>query len=122
MQQRKLQDVCRPADAALSTKQSRAAHRKEFLRAEIDRVEPRPVAATVTDRQIDLLTRKIDVVHGCRDIELNFGMGRGKPSESVNQPLGGEVGRGADGERTSTLALRQLLGSKCDPVEGIAYH
>src|SRR5215471_10523438 len=86
MQQRKPQNVFRAADAALSTKQSRAAHRKEFLRAEIYRVEPRPVAATVTDRQIDLLTRKIDVVHGCRDIELNFGMGRGKPSETMNQP------------------------------------
>ena len=59
---------------------------KEFFRAEIDRVESRPVAGTLADREIDLLTRKIEVVHGCRDIELNFGMRRGKPSETMNQP------------------------------------
>src|SRR5215471_7596492 len=86
MQQRKPQDVLRMADAAMAAKESRAAHRKELLGAEIDRVESRPVAGTVTDREIDLLTRKIDVVHGCRDIELNFGMCRGKPSETMNQP------------------------------------
>src|SRR5215831_5107757 len=106
----------------MTTKESRAAHGKEFFRAEIDRVESRPVAGAVTDREIDLLTRKIDVLHGCRDIELNFGMGRGKPSETMNQPFGGEVGRRADGERARTLTLSQLLGSKRDPVKGIAHH
>jgi hypothetical protein len=58
-------------------------------------------------------------VHRCRDIELNFGIGRGKPSETVNEPFGGEVGRGADGERARTLTLSELLGSKSDRVEGI---
>src|SRR5215470_17907840 len=121
MQQRKLQDIYRTADA-LAPKEGRAAYGKEFFRAEIDRVEARPVASTMTDREIDLLTRKVDVVHRCREVQLYFGVCRGKPSESVNQPFGGEVGRGTDGERARTLTLSQLLGSKRDPVEGIAYH
>ena len=122
MQQRTLQDVCRTADAAPAANEGRAADGKEFLQAEIDRVEARPVSSTMTDREIDLLTHKVDVVHRCREFQLYFGVCRGKPSETVNQPLGGEVGRGADGERARTLTPSQLLGSKCDPVEGIAYH
>jgi hypothetical protein len=122
MQQRKLQNVCRAPDAALAAKKGRAAYREELLWAEIDRVEARPGASTMTDREIDLFTRKVDVVHRCREVQLYFGVCRGKPSETVNQPFGGEVGRGTDGERTSTLTLSQLLGSKRDPVEGIAYH
>jgi hypothetical protein len=122
MQQRKPQDVLRTADATMAAKESRAAHGKEFFRAEIDRVEARPVASTMTDREIDLLTRKVDVVHRCREVQLHFGVCRGKPSETVNQPFGGEVGRSADGERAGALTPSQLLGSKRDPVEGIAYH
>src|SRR5499427_7007239 len=122
MQQRKLQDVFWIADAALTAKEGRAAYGKELLRAEIDRVEARPVASTMTDREVDLLTRKVDVVHRCREVQLYFGVCRGKPSETVNQPFGGKVGQGTDGERASTLTLGQLLGSKRDPVEGIAYH
>src|SRR5215472_17322604 len=97
MQQRKLQDVCRTADAPLAAKEGRAAYREELLRAEIDRVEARPVASTMTDREIDLFTRKVDMVHRCREIQLCFGVCRGKPSETVNQPFVGEVGRGTDG-------------------------
>ena len=105
MQQRKLQDVCGTADARLAAKEGRAAYGKELLRAEIDRVEARPVASTMTDREIYLFTRKVDVVHRCREVQLYFGVCRGKTSETVNQPFGGKVGRGADSERASTLAL-----------------
>ena len=122
MQQRKLQNVCRTADAALAAKEGGAAYGEELLRAEIDRVEAGPVASTMTDREINLFTRKVDVVHRCREVQLYFGVRRGKPSQTVNQPFGGKVGRGTDGERASTLTLSQLLGSKRDPVEGIAYH
>src|SRR6516225_11871095 len=122
MQQRKLQDVCRTADTAPAANEGRAADGKEFLQAEIDRVEARPVSSTMTDREIDLLTHKVDVVHRCREVQLYFGVCRGKPSETVNQPFGGEVRRSADGERARALTPSQLLGSKRDPVEGIAYH
>jgi hypothetical protein len=50
--------------------------------------ESRPLAVTMTDREIDLLTRKVGVVHRCRVVQLYFGVSCGKPSESVNQPLG----------------------------------
>src|SRR6516162_6893648 len=122
MQERELQDVRRTPDAPLAAKEGRAAYGEELLRAEVDRVEAGPVASTVTDRDIDLFTRKVDVVHRCREVQLYIGVRRGKPSETVNQPFGGKVGRGTDGERASTLTLCQLLGSKRDPVEGIAYH
>src|SRR5215831_15257665 len=122
MQERELQDVCRTPDAPLAAKEGRAAYGEELLRAEVDRVEAWPIASTMTDREIDLFTRKVDVVHRCREVQLYFGVCRGKPSETVNQPFGGEVGRGTDGERARTLTLSQLLGSKRDPVEGIAYH
>src|SRR5215467_3988449 len=122
MQQRELQDVCRTENAPLAAKECRAAYGEELVRAEIDRVETRPVASAMTDREIDLLARKVDVVHRCREVQHYFGVCRGKPSKTVNQPFGGEIGRGADGERASTLTLSQLLGSKRDPVESIAYH
>jgi len=122
MQQRELQDVCRTANAPLAAKECRAAYGEELVRAEIDRVETRPIASTMTDREIDLLARKVDVVHRCREVQLYFGVCRRKPSKTVNQPFGGEVGRGAYGERASTLTLSQLVGSKRNPVEGIAYH
>src|SRR5215471_19754425 len=121
MQERKLQDVCRTPDAP-AAKEGRAAYWEELLRAEVDRVEAGPVASTMTDREIDLFTRKVDVVHRCREVQLYFGVRRGKPSETVNQPFGGEVRGGTDGERASALTLSQLLGSKRDPVEGIVYH
>jgi len=122
MQERELQEVCRTPDAPLAEKEGRAAYGEELLWAEVDRVEAGPGASTMTDREIDLFTRKVDVVHRCRKVQLYFGVRRGKPSEAVNQPFGGKVGRGTDGERASTLTLSQLLGSKRDPVEGIAYH
>src|SRR5215471_5162155 len=121
MQQRKLQNVRRTADA-LAAKEGGTAYGKELLRAKIDRVEARPVASTMTDREIDLLARKVDMVHRCGEVQHYFGVCRGKPSETVNQPFGGEVGRGTDGERASTLTLSQLLGAERDPVEGIAHH
>src|SRR5215467_2688896 len=122
MQQRKLQNVRRTADAPLAAKEGRAAYGEELLRAEVDRLEARPVASTMTDREIDLFARKVDVVHRCREVQLYFGVCPGKPSETVNQPFGGEVRRGTDGERASALTLSQLLGSKRDSVEGIVYH
>src|SRR5215472_135364 len=122
MQERELQDVSRTPDAPLAAKEGRAAHGEELLRAEVDRIEAGPIASTMTDRKIDIFTGKVDVVHGCREVQLYFGVCPGKPSETVNQPFGGEVRRGTDGERASALTLSQLLGSKRDPVEGIVYH
>src|SRR6516225_5355148 len=122
MQERELQDVRRTPDAPLAAKEGRAAYGEELLRAKVDRVEAGPVASTMTDREIDLFTGKVDVVHRCREFLIYFGVRRGKRSEAVNQPFGGKVGRGTDGERASTLTLSQLLGSKRDPVERISYH
>src|ERR1043166_9735429 len=44
----------------------------------------------------------------------------GKPAEALDQPFGGEVGRGADGERAAALTLQQPLGAERDPVECVA--
>jgi hypothetical protein len=88
--------------AAPAAEESRAANRKQFFRTEVDGIEPNPVADPVTDREIDILGRKVDVVRCRRDLQLDLGIGFGKPFEPADQPFGGgpgmagEVGGAAD--------------------------
>ena len=44
----------------------------------------------------------------------------GKAAEPVDEPLGGEVGRRADGEHAALLPLQQPFGADGDPVQCIA--
>src|ERR1051326_2767143 len=44
----------------------------------------------------------------------------GNPARAIDQPFGGEVGRGADGEHAAALTLQQPLGAERDPVECVA--
>jgi len=44
----------------------------------------------------------------------------GEASEAVDQPLCGEVGRGADRQHARALPLLEALGAERDPVESIA--
>src|SRR3954451_23164885 len=46
----------------------------------------------------------------------------GEVPETVDQPLGGEIRRGADGEHARALALHDARGAERDPVEGVAQH
>src|SRR3954451_748837 len=46
----------------------------------------------------------------------------GEVPETVDQPLGGEIRRGADGEHARALALHDAGGAERDAVEGVAQH
>ena len=71
--------------------QSRAADRKQLFRAQIDGIEPGPIAGAVSDREIDILASKVDVVHRRRDLQLDLRIGLGKPPEPADQPFGGKI-------------------------------
>src|SRR5215470_13736184 len=43
-----------------------------------------------------------------------------KAAESMNKPLGGKIGRGADGQHARTLPLHQAFGSHSDAVKRVA--
>src|SRR5215210_9114048 len=46
----------------------------------------------------------------------------GKMAETVDEPFGGEIRRGADGEHARALALHDARGAERDAVEGVAQH
>jgi hypothetical protein len=74
----------------------------------------------VADREIDLLAGEVDVVQRRRDPQVDVRMRLGEVPETVNEPLGGEIRRGADGEHARALALHDARGAERDPVEGVA--
>ena len=78
-------------DAAPAAEESRAAHRKQLFRTQIDPIEPSPIAGAVTDCELDILTGKVDVVHRRRDLQLDLGMRFGEPPEPADQPFGSKV-------------------------------
>ena len=76
----------------------------------------------MADREIDLLAGEVDVVQRRRDPQVDVRMRLGKMPETVDEPLGGEIRRGTDGERTRALALHDARPCRRDPVEGVAQH
>ena len=91
VQQRKLQDILWATDAAPAVQEGWAANREQLFRAQIDGIEPNPIAAAMTDREIDILARKVDVMHRRRDLQLDLGIGFGKPREAADQPFSGKI-------------------------------
>jgi hypothetical protein len=61
-------------------------------------------------------------VHRRRDPKVDARMRFGKVAEPVDQPFGGEVGRGADRKHAGTLPLQEPLGAHRDPVQRIAHN
>ncbi len=118
--QRKLENIGRLAQPSSPGQQLWTAHREQLLRAELDRVEARPVAVAMADREIDFLARKIDMMQRCRNAQVDAGVRFGKMPEPVHQPFGGEVRRRADRQNTGILPLEQPFGAERDPVERIA--
>jgi len=91
MQQRNLQQVRPLRLAAVPSKQSRAADREELLIGQADGVQPHPTTVAVANREIDILFREVDVMHRCRNPEVDFAMALGESAQAMYQPLGGEV-------------------------------
>src|SRR6202023_1817051 len=92
------------------------------LATQADRVEAGPLAVTVAYRQIHVLAREIDMRGGCRDPQIDLPMALGKAAEPVDQPLGGEIRRSADGQRAGGLPLHQAFGAERNAVERVAHH
>ena len=118
--QRKLEDIGRLAQPAAPGQQFWTAHREQLFRAELDRVEARPVAVAMADREIDFLAREVDMMQGCRHAQVDVCVRFGKMPEPVHQPLGGEIRRRADGQDAGILPFEQPLGAERDPVQRIA--
>src|SRR5262249_9351015 len=74
-----------------------------------------------TDGNIDVLVCEIDMMHGGRYPKVDLGMGFGKSTEPVNQPLGGEIWRRTHGQHARALPLHEALGSIGDAIESVAH-
>src|SRR5215471_2856826 len=70
---------------------------------------------------IDVLARKIDVMHDRGNPQVDCGVRLGKPAEPVHQPFGGKIRRGAHGQHARALPLHQALGPHGDAIERIAH-
>ena len=75
----------------------------------------------MADREIDLLAGEVDVVQRRRDAQVDVRMRLGKMPETIDEPLGGEIRRGADGEHAGILPLQQALGPERDAIEAVAH-
>jgi len=76
-----------------------------------------PVTVAVADSEIDVFLREVDVMHRCRNPQIDLGMGVGETTKAVDQPFRGKVRRGAQGQHPGMLALDQALRAHGDPVE-----
>src|SRR5262249_38638467 len=97
-----------------------AANWKQPLRIKPLHVEPRPVSVAMSDRDIDIVAREIDIVRRGRNAQIHLGMLLGQAAQPVNEPFRGKVWRGADDENASCLTLQQPLGADGDAVQRVA--
>src|SRR6516225_8216562 len=100
---------------------SGAADREQFFRTQVDGVEPWPIAFSMTDREIDILTRKIDMMHGCREVQFDLRVRLRKTAQPVHEPFSSKVRRRTDHYCSRPLTLDQSLCSKNDPVKSVSH-
>ena len=121
VQQLDLVEVGGPAQGIATLEQLRAADGKQLLGAEPRDVKPGLISVAVTNGQVDVLAREVDMMQRGADPEIDLGVGLGETPQPMHEPLGREVRRRADGEHAAALALQQPLRSSRDAVEGIAH-
>src|ERR1700736_6639805 len=76
----------------------------------------------MSDREVHVFPREIDVVHRCRQPQLDLRVRLGKPPEARYQPFSGEIGRGANSDRARPLALQQPVSAKLKSLKHVAHH
>src|SRR5215469_9282203 len=81
-----------------------------------------PMAVAVTNRDIYVFAREIDVMQRARYAEVDFGMYFCKAAEPMDEPLGSKIRRCAHGQHARTLPLHQALGSHGDTVKCVAHN
>ena len=97
-----------------------AADRKQLLGAKPHGAEPGPIAVTVSNREVNLLTHEVDLMHGRGHTQIDVGMGLGKPTEPMHEPFGGKIGGCADRQDPGGLALYEAFRTHRDAIQCIA--
>ena len=75
-----------------------------------------PIALTMSNRNVHLLTREVDMLHGRGDSEIDL-MGVCKLTKPMHEPFGGKVGRRADCQNARGLALNKTRSAKGKSIE-----
>ncbi len=45
----------------------------------------------MSNRKVNFLTRKVDVMHGCRHSQIDVGVDLSKPTKPMHEPFGGKI-------------------------------
>jgi hypothetical protein len=101
--------------------QARRAHRLQRRAEQPLRAHARPVAEPVADPAVHPLARELDVARGGAEADLELRVQRLEAAEPARQPLGGDRGRGADGERAAEALLTHPLHAGDQLVERAAH-
>src|SRR5688572_4325248 len=120
MQQREARKIRWIAQRLAAREELRAANRKDFFRAKTRDVQAGCPSVPMTDRNVDILARKVYMLARGVDAQIDGRMRFGEAAEPVNEPFCREVGRGADRQHATTLPLQQPFGPVGDAIEGIA--
>src|SRR6516162_1476110 len=121
VQQRKSAQIRGRAQPVAAVEKLRTADREQLLRAEPSHVQAGIGSVAVAYGEIDVLAREVDVMERRADPKIDFRMRLGKTAQPMDEPLRGEIRRGAHGERAAALALQQAFGSIADAVESVAH-
>ena len=114
-------EVCRRAQRATPAHERRAAHWKQFLGAQPGDVQAGPISVAVTNRQIDILARKIDVLQRAETRRSMAGCcSANRPSRCTSHLLA-KLGDVLTVSVTGIVPLQQIFGSQRQPIEGVAH-
>jgi len=121
MHQRKFEHVGRLAETVTSSNELGAADGEQVLRGQPRNVEPCPITIAVTNRDVDIFAREVDMVHSRRDSEVNPRVSLDKPRKPMHKPFCGKIGRGADRKDARGLSLHQALGSDGETIKRVPH-
>ena len=75
----------------------------------------------MTNRDVDIFAREVDMVHSRRDSEVNPRVSLHKPRKPMHKPFCGKIGRGADRKDARGLSLHQALGSDGEAIKRVPH-
>jgi len=76
----------------------------------------------MSDCNVHLLTREVDMLHGCADAQIDCWMVIRKLTKPMHEPFCSKVRRGADCQNARGLALNEATGAKGKSIECVANH
>ena len=117
VQQRVVREVLGRAQRLGVAQQCRTAHREDMLGHQPVGAQAGPGAAAIADGDVHLLALEIDQVRGGRDAHLDARIGVLERGHPRHQPLGGQRGRGADGQPPVVIGAAQSRGGAVQVLE-----